>query len=108
MGITETTDAELRRLVRSHRKALAMFTAVPCATCELLQPIFEAFASNQAYADIVFLRVNADENPEAKHFMNRQAAPFFVTYCHGRVVHGEALSTEQQLRAMANALLAHL
>ena len=108
MGITETTDAALNQLVQAHPKALVMLTTVPCATCDLLRPLFEAFATNQAYAGIAFLRLRAGENPAARPWLNQLHAPYFVAYCQGRVLHGEALSTEQQVRALLNALLTHL
>lgn len=108
MGITETTDAELRQLVQAHPKVLAMLTTAPCATCDLLRPVFEAFATNQAYAGIAFLRLPVGENPEARHRLKQLHAPYFVAYCQGRVLHGEALSTEQQVRALLKALLTHL
>ena len=108
MGIIETNDAGLRQLAHAHSKALAMFTALNCAICEQLRPIYELFATNKAYAGIAFLRLDAGQNPVAKQLMDQQAAPFFVSYCQGRLVHCDTLYTEQQLRAQLNALLAHL
>ena len=104
MGITETDDAGLSQLVHKHPKAFVMFTASHCATCEQLRPVFELFATNRAYAGIAFLRLNADQNPVATQLMDKQAAPYFVTYDQGRLVHCDALYTEQQLRAMLHAL----
>lgn len=43
MGSIETDDAGLRQLVHEHPKAVAMFTAAHCATCEHLRPLFEVF-----------------------------------------------------------------
>jgi hypothetical protein len=104
MGITETTDTGLRRLVHEHPKTFAMFTAANCAICDLLLPVVALFATNQAYTDIAFLRLNADQNPVAKQLMREQAAPFFASYCQGRLVHCDNLSTEKQVRAMLHAL----
>jgi len=107
VGITETDDAGLRQLVHEYPKAFVMFTAAYCAICEQLRPIFELFATNRAYAGIAFLRLNADQNPVAKQLMDKQAAPFFVIYDQGRLVHCDTLYTEQQLRAMLHALHQH-
>ena len=107
MGITETDDAGLRQLVHEHPKAFVMFTAAQCATCEHLEPIFELFATNKAYAGIAFLRLHADQNPVAKQIMDHQTAPYFVTYDQGCVVHGDTLYTEQQVRALLHALHQH-
>ena len=107
MGIIDTNDAGLRRLVHHHAKVLVKFTAIQCAICEQLQPIFELFGTNQAYADIAFLRLTADQNPVAQQLMNQHAAPFFVSYCQGRLVHCATLYTEQQLRAQLDFLQAY-
>lgn len=107
MGILETDDTGLRQLVHAHPKAMAMFTADNCATCEQLRPLFALFATNRAYAGIAFLYLNADQNPVAQQLMQQQAAPFFVSYCQGRLIHCDTLYTEQQLRAQLNALHAY-
>ena len=107
MAITETNDAGLRQLIHDHPKVLVEFTAANCAICEQLQPIFELLATSQAYADIAFLRLAADQNPVAKQLMHKQAAPFFVSYCQGRLVHCDTLSTEEELRTQLNALQAY-
>lgn len=69
MGMLETDDEGLRQLVHDHPKAIALFTAANCATCEQPQPIFELFAPDKAYAGITFRRLNADQNPVAKSSM---------------------------------------
>lgn len=107
MGITETNDAGLRRLVHEHSKAFIMFTAANGAICEQLRPIVELFATNRAYAGIAFLRLHADQNPVAKQLMAQQTAPFFVTYDQGRLVHCDTLYTEQQVRALLHSLVQH-
>lgn len=104
MGITETDDAGLRHLVHEYPKAFVIFTAASCASCEQLGAIVELFATNRAYTNSVFLRLNADQNPVAKQSMAQQAAPFFVTYDQGHVGHCATLSTEQQVRALLHAL----
>ncbi|QKG59166.1 thioredoxin family protein (plasmid) [Hymenobacter sp. BRD128] len=104
MGIIETDDAGLRQLVHEQSKAIAMFTAANCATCAQLRPIFALFATNKAYAGITFLHLRADQNPVAKQSLQQQHAPFFVSYDQGRLLPGDTLHTEHQLRAMLHTL----
>jgi thioredoxin 1 len=106
MGMTETTDAGLRQLVHQHAKAFVTFTAANCALCDQLLPVLHLFATNPAYAAIAFLLLDADQNPVAKQLMQQNAAPFFVSYVAGRLVHCDNLYTEQQVRATLNALQA--
>ena len=107
MGITETDDADLSQLRHEHPKASVMVTAAKCAICKQLRTDFLLSTTNRSCADIAFLRLHADQNPVAKQVMPQQAALFFVTYDQGRVVHGDTLHTEQQIRALRHALHRH-
>ena len=104
MATLETDDAGLRQLVHEHAKAIAMFTTAHCATCEQLRPIFDLFATNTAYAGIAFLRLDANQSAVARRSMSQQHAPFIISYDQGRLVHCDALHTEQQLRAVLQSL----
>ena len=107
MGLTTVTDDRLRHLVHAHPRTLAMFTASGCAHCDHLRPVVEILATNAAYANIAFVELEADQNPVAKHLLAQNGGPFFITYCHGRLVHCDTLYTESQVRALLHALLAH-
>ncbi len=108
MGIIDTTDRELARLIHANAKVMAMFTTDQSAACEQLRPVFELFATNQAYGNIAFLRLPSEASPAAHQPMGTLVAPFFVTYSRGCLVYSDTLSTEQQVRGVLNALYAHL
>lgn len=98
MGIQEINDGLLRRLVHAHAKVFVEFTAPDCVLCRALQPHLEQLAADPAYQGIVFARLDAAENPVARLLMNQQQAPFFISYCQGRLLHCDTLPSEAHIR----------
>lgn len=108
MQVINTNDSGLRRLTHEHTLVLAKFTSdQDCPVCEQLAPHFTQFAADPAYSDIVFLRLNSDENPVARHLMNTRSAPFFVSYCEGRMLECDTRLTDAEVRAQLQRLLQH-
>lgn len=102
--VVNTDDAGLRRLTHEHPKVLAKFTAAGCAICAALAPSLERFAGKREFAGITFLRLDAAENPVASKLMNERAAPFFVSYCQGRILECDTCTTEAELYAQLQRL----
>lgn len=102
--VHDATDEELRHLTHDHLKVVAKFTSLNCAVCEALAPPYTKFADDPAYVDIVFLRLNADENPVAKKLMQDKIAPFFVTYCQGRLLECDTFTQEAEVRGLLDRL----
>lgn len=104
--VITTDDAGLRRLAHEHLKILVKFTADDCAICTALAPCIEQFAADPAFAGITFLRLDSDENPVARQLMNERAAPFFVSYCQGRILECDTCTTEADVYAQLQRLRA--
>lgn len=104
MGIQKITDGQLRRLVHAHAKVFVEFTAADCVLCQALQPHLEQLAADRVYQGIAFARLDAAENPVAQQLMNQQQAPFFVSYCQGRLLHCDTLTSEAHIRQALEAL----
>ncbi len=102
--VHDTTDEGLRRYTQEHLKVFAKFTSENCATCELLAPPFAQFADDEEFQSIVFLRLNSDENPVAKKMMQEKVAPFFVSYCQGRLLECDTLHEEAEVLGMLRRL----
>ena len=105
-SVLDTNDEGLRRCIYEHQKVFAKFTADDCAICKLLGPGFVKFADHEAYQDIQFVRLSSQENPVAKQLMNERAAPFFVSYCQGRLLECDSLETDAAVQAQLNRLRA--
>ena len=104
MGLLEINDGQLRRLVHAHHKVFTEFTAAGCVLCQALQLVLERLAAEPAYQNIVFARLDAGENPVARQLMNQQQAPFFISYCQGRLLHCDTLTSEAQIRQALETL----
>jgi thioredoxin 1 len=104
--VVDTDDEHLRRLTHEHLKVFAKFTSVNCKICEALAPPFAKFVAEPGNESILFLRLNSDENPVAKKLMQEKVAPFFVSYCQGRMLECDNLTTEAEVRDQLTRLRA--
>jgi thiol-disulfide isomerase/thioredoxin len=95
--VVDATDDSLRRLIHEHLKVFAKFTSEGCKVCEALGPPFAKFVDAPENAGILFVRLDSDQNPVAKKLMEQKVAPFFVSYCQGRLLECDALTEEKQV-----------
>lgn len=102
--VYETNDEGLRRYTHEHMKVFAKFTSDNCEICQSLAPPFEKFANDQPYETILFLRLASEESPVAKKLMQQKVAPFFVSYCQGRILECDTLTAEQEVHDMLERL----
>ena len=104
--VVDTDDDHLRRLTHEHLKVFAKFTSENCAICESLSPGFAKFVDSPDNVGILFVRLDTDQNPVAKKMMQEKAAPFFVSYCQGRLLECDALTEDAQVMAQLDRLRA--
>ena len=102
--VHDVSDEELRRLTLEHLKVFAKFTSENCDICELLATPFAELADKENFKSILFLRLKSDDNPVAKKLMQEKVAPFFVSYCQGRILECDTLTDEQQVSDMLQRL----
>jgi thioredoxin 1 len=104
--VVDAEDESLRHLIHEHMKVFAKFTSENCAACEALAPPFAKFVDSPENVGILFVRLNTDQNPVAKKMMEQKTAPFFVSYCQGRLLECDALTEEAQVVAQLERLRA--
>lgn len=95
--VVDATDDQLRHLIHEHLKVFAKFTSENCQVCQALAPPFSKFVDAPENTGILFVRLNSDENPVAKKMMQQRVAPFFVSYCQGRMLECDALTEKAQV-----------
>ena len=105
-SVLNADDEHLRHLTHEHLKVFAKFTSVSCAICQRLAPPFEKFAHEPGNEQILFVRLDANENAVARKMMLEKIAPFFVSYCQGRVLECDNLTSETEVRAQLERLRA--
>ncbi len=104
--VVDTDDAHLRRLTHENLKVFAKFTSDNCPACDALAPCFAKFVDSPANVDILFVRLDSDQNPVARKMMLEKVAPFFVSYCQGRLIECDALTEESEVVAQLDRLRA--
>lgn len=105
-AVIESNDEGLRKLIHERLKVMVKFTADDCPVCKLLAPGFRKFAEDDKYLSILFLRLDCEENPVAKQMMAERSAPFFVSYCQGRILECDTRETEAGMQAQLDRLRA--
>ena len=104
--VVHTDDEGLRRFIYERLKVFAQFTTEGCAICKALEPAFGKLAAEKANEDILFLQLDSDENPVAKQLMDQLAAPFFVSYCEGRILECDTRTSAAGVQAQLDRLRA--
>ena len=104
--VLDIDDEHLRHLTHEHLKVFAKFTSANCDICQALAPPFAKLVNDPGNESILFVRLGSDENPVAKKLMQQKKAPFFVSYCQGRMLECDNLTTEAEVEAQLARLRA--
>jgi hypothetical protein len=96
-SVIGTDDEGLRHYIYERPKVFAMFTSDACPRGELFDAAFTKLADEELAQGVLFVRLDSDENPVARRLMAEQAAPFFVSYCQGRMLECGTCETAPEL-----------
>lgn len=103
--LQEATDTDLRQLIYSHRFVLVKYVDADCIVCQALAPHLGGFAQDPRYAHVLFLRLNAGENPVAAKSVSFTKAPFIAAYRDGRLLHCETVLTAGRIEEILREYL---
>ncbi|WP_238395768.1 thioredoxin family protein [Pontibacter pudoricolor] len=99
------TDADLRQLVFQQERVIVKFTDQNCRICKALEPSFEALARHAKYADVLFLKMDAKENPVSRKEVQFSSTPFIATYRKGVLKDCGLVNSEEEITSMLDKLL---
>ena len=77
------------------------FTASWCGPCQMIGPKFAAMS--EEFTDVIFLKVDVDENTETAEAYDVQAMPTFKFFKNGKVIAEVVGSNEAKLRSTIEA-----
>ena len=103
--ITKATDSEFQDLIQSNSKVVVKYFANWCGTCRLFSPKFTKISNKEEYADVLFLDINAEENPIARQFAGVANLPFFAVIKDGELVQADTTAKEESVENMIKQIL---
>lgn len=100
MPITDSNDTQLRKLIFDKDRVIVKFVDEACTVCKLLSPSYTKFATDPAFKNILFVRMNAKENPVSSKEVKMTGTPFFATFRKGTLLDCGIVSTEEGIKEM--------
>ncbi|MEO9802068.1 MAG: thioredoxin family protein [Reichenbachiella sp.] len=104
MEVKETLDNNFKDEILSADKAIVKYYADWCGSCRLFNPKYKRLASDGRFEGITFLKVNAEENQEARKMAGVTNLPFFAIFAEGKLVDTIASSKEEAIVELLNKL----
>lgn len=105
--VHKTDDQGLQNLLKSHPKIVIKFYANWCGICRLFAPKFNKISNKVQHADLLFVEINAEENPWARNFVNISNLPFLTTISNEQVLEASSTSKLEYLENMIERLKQH-
>jgi thioredoxin 1 len=106
MPVINSSDTLLRLDVAEHRFVLLKYHADECGkSCLEFIPVFESISDDPKYKDVLFLRINVDNNPAAKKYILEKKQPIVTVYRNGRLIETVQTCSREQVEALLDKLL---
>lgn len=104
MAVINTNDSEFAAILAKNEKVIVKYYADWCGSCKLFAPKFKRMSNDENNQNIVFLEVNAEENPEARKMAGVDNLPFMAVFKNGNLIEGAATSKEEYVVEMMHKL----
>lgn len=97
MPVISANDDTVRDHIGSNSCVFVTYMSPSCHVCQSLMPSIQKLSIQPSYENIVFVEIDADENPVAKIEMQEKQLPFIVTYKDGLLIDCATVSTEYDI-----------
>ena len=106
MPVTHTTDAHLVLEIAKHESVILKYHTADCGEpCTQLLEVYENLSNKDQYRNIVFLRIDANENPVAKQYILKKKQPIVTIYYKGRLLESKTIGTGEEMIDLLNVLV---
>lgn len=103
--VIKVNDSEFKNELESGSKFMVKYYADWCGNCRLFAPKYKKISEKEAYQNIKFLEVNAEQNPEARDLGNVKNLPSFAIFQDGKLIKSDATSKEEIVENMVISLI---
>lgn len=104
MSVVVATDQDFGQQIQENEKVVVKYYADWCGACRLFAPKYRRMSDDPQFEGVVFLDVNAEENPEARKKAGVTNLPFFATFKNGELVQGDFTAKPEAVEGMIKAL----
>lgn len=109
MAVRETTDAYLFLQVAENDLVILKYHTDDCGDiCVKFIPIYKELSEDPKYKDVVFLTINAEDNPKAKQRILEKNQPVITIYSKGRLLDSRHASNKEGVEILLQELLAKI
>lgn len=106
MPVTETSDAFLFLQVTENSLVILKYHTDDCGTaCKEFIPIYEQISEDPRYRDVLFLTINAENNPVAKRRILDVRQPVITIYSKGRLLDSRHTSSREGVEELLQELM---
>jgi len=106
MAVTETTDSLLFLQVAENDMVILKYdTCTGGSMCEAFIPLYLSISQDSKYISIIFLTIDAEENPVAKRRILDKKQPVITIYSKGRLLDSRHTSTREGVEDLLDELL---
>jgi thioredoxin 1 len=104
MEIINSNDNTFKNILAGSPKIVVKFYAGWCGSCRLIAPKFKQLAEREDLQDVVFVEVDAENNPQTRSLAKVNNLPFFATFKDGELVEGHPTSKIEAVESMIKSL----
>lgn len=106
MAVTETTDAFLFLQVAENDRVMLKYHSNDCGEpCIKFVPLYKEISEDSKYKNVVFLVIDADDNPRAKERILDKQQPVITIYHKGKLLDSRHASTKEGVEELLEELL---
>jgi thioredoxin 1 len=100
MAVINSTDQDFLDLISKNENVVVKYYADWCGSCRLFSPKFRRVSEEDGMQNVVFMDVNAEENPIARKAAGVDNLPFLAFFKNGELKAASASSKEEYLRSI--------
>ncbi|HHG83596.1 MAG TPA: thioredoxin [Bacteroidetes bacterium] len=105
MAVIIKTDADFEATLADNAKVVVKYYADWCGQCRLFAPKFRRMSDDDRFSDVIFVDINAEENPNARKLAGVSNLPFFATFKDGKLVEGDFTAKKEGVEKMIENIL---